>query len=223
MHVSGNPLDFLLVFLAGITLSFTPCVYPLIPVTAGYIGVNAGGSRRRGFVYSLIYTSGIAVTYAGLGLLAALTGKLFGSVSAHPATLSLVGIVIMLFGFSMLTGKAPFFAGAGKSAKAGNGGYASLFVLGLTSGLIASPCVAPALGSILVYIASTRDILYGTSLLLAFAYGLGATLMLVGTFSTVLLHLPRSGRWMILIERSAAFILIAVGAFLVVSGIRRLL
>ncbi|HOW42230.1 MAG TPA: cytochrome c biogenesis protein CcdA [Candidatus Omnitrophota bacterium] len=222
MHLSGNPLDYLIVFLGGITLSFTPCVYPLIPVTTGYIGLNAGGSKLKAFSLSFVYVSGIAVTYAALGLLASLTGKLFGRISAHPATLIVVGAVFVLFGLSMLDVFAVYFPAVSRLEKIKGHGYHSIFLLGLFSGLIASPCVAPALGAILVFIATTRNVVYGTSLLLVFGYGMGLLLILAGTFSTVLLHLPRSGKWMVYVERVCAAVLMGTGAFFIITGIGRL-
>ena len=101
MTLSGNPLDYLWVFLGGVLTSFTPCVYPLIPVSAAYIGTREGVSRAKGFTLSLTYVSGIALTYSCLGLLASLSGLLFGRVSSHPITYIVVGIVIIIFGLSM--------------------------------------------------------------------------------------------------------------------------
>ncbi|MGE5308619.1 MAG: cytochrome c biogenesis protein CcdA [Deltaproteobacteria bacterium] len=220
MRLSGSPLDYVFVFLGGVTLSFTPCVYPLIPITASYIGVTAKGSRMRGFLLSLIYTSGIAVTYAALGLAASLTGRLFGAVSAHPVTRLAVGITFVLFGLSMFkvfTVRFPSLA----TVKSGKKDFFSVFLLGLTSGFIASPCVAPALGAILVYIASTRNLVYGATLLLVFAYGIGLTLIIVGTFSAALLNLPRSGKWMMWFERLAASVMVAIGLYFIADAIRR--
>jgi thiol:disulfide interchange protein DsbD len=223
MHLSGNPWDFVLVFLGGITLSFTPCVYPLIPVTASYIGITAGGSKLKGLALSLLYVTGIAITYACLGLVASLTGKLFGMVSVHPVTRIAVGVIFVLFGLSMFKVFAVYFPQAVPLRNRGHKGYFTILLLGLTSGLIASPCVAPALGAILVFIAGTRNLVYGITLLLAFAYGLGLSLILVGTFSTMILHLPRSGRWMMLVERVSASVLVAFGVYFIIDGIRRIL
>ena len=223
MHLSGNPLDFVLAFLGGITLSFTPCVYPLIPVTASYIGITAGGSRLKGFALSLLYVTGIAITYACLGLAASLTGKLFGMVSAHPATRIVVGATFILFGLSMFKVFAVYFPQISRLQNAGKKSYYAILLLGLTSGFVASPCVAPALGAILVFIGSTHKVVYGMTLLLAFAYGLGLSLIIVGTFSTMILHLPRSGKWMMLVEKVSASVLVAIGLFFIFDGVRRIL
>lgn len=102
MNLLGSPLDYFIAFLGGVLVNFTPCVYPLIPVTVGYIGVRASGSKRKGFILSLIYVTGVAFTYSILGLLASFTGTLFGKVTTHPITYLFAGGVIILFGFSLL-------------------------------------------------------------------------------------------------------------------------
>lgn len=209
--------------MGGVALSFTPCVYPLIPITAGYIGINAGGSKWRGLLLSLIYVTGIAITYSALGLAAALTGRLFGTISAHPATRIIVGLIILLFGLSMFKIFALYFPNIIQLQRSEKKNFFSILVLGLTSGLIASPCVAPALGSILLYIGSTRNVLYGTTLLMTFAYGIGFTLIIVGSFSAILLRLPKSGKWMLVVEKLAAAVMVAIGLYFIYDGIRRLL
>jgi thiol:disulfide interchange protein DsbD len=94
--------------------------------------------------------------------------------------------------------------------------------LGLTSGLIVSPCVTPALGAILVFITTKKNIFYGITLLMTFAYGMGLTLILVGTFSTIILHFPKSGKWLVHVERICAIILIGVGVYFIYNAIRRI-
>ncbi|MBI5145323.1 MAG: sulfite exporter TauE/SafE family protein, partial [Candidatus Omnitrophica bacterium] len=220
MTLAGNPLDYLWAFLAGMAISFTPCVYPLVPITAGFIGIKAGGNKIKGLFLGFIYVTGIAVTYSLLGLIASLTGKIFGSISSRPITYLFTGIVIILFGFSMLgLFKIPFL-NLVKPAGSKKEGYFSVFFLGLSSGLVVSPCLSPALGSILAYLITRKNIFYGTTLLLTFAYGMGVLLILVGTFSTLLLAFPKSGRWMEHIKKICAFIIIAMGLYFVVTGLK---
>ena len=222
MNVPVNSVDYLQAFLGGIIVSFTPCVYPLIPVTAGYIGVNATGSKIKGFVLSLIYVTGIAVIYSILGILASFTGTFFGKVGAHPVTYFLVGTVIILFGLSMLE---LFIIPNNKLIKAPamrKQNYFSVFVLGLSSGLIISPCLTPVLGSILAYLATKRNVLYATTLLFSFAYGMGLILILAGTFSAVLVNLPKSGKWMVHVKKVCAIVLIGMGVYFIFVGIGRI-
>jgi len=222
MNLSGSPLDYLFAFLGGILISFTPCVYPLIPITVGYIGVKAGGSKLKGLVLSLVYVTGIAFTYSVLGLLASLTGTIFGRISSSPITYFFVGGVIILFGLSMLDLFRIPLPNIIKLTKFKKQSYFSTFILGLSSGLIASPCLTPVLGSILVYLTAKKNLLYGVTLLFSFAYGMGLMLILVGTFSAVLINLPKSGKWMLYIKKIFSFVLIGMGIYFIYAGIRRL-
>ncbi len=222
MNLSGSPSDYIFAFLGGIAVSFTPCVYPLIPVSVSYIGAKST-SRRRGFVLSLVYVSGIALTYSILGLIASLTGKLFGSLSSHPFAYILVGLVICLFGFSMFgLPKVSFNSGPKVSVPyPGAKNYVSVFILGITSGFIVSPCLTPVLGSILSYLATRKNIFYGMSLLVSFAYGMGLILILSGTFSGFLSNIPKSGKWMVYFQKLAGVVLLVTGIYFIYSGIRR--
>jgi thiol:disulfide interchange protein DsbD len=222
MALSGSPWDYLYVFMGGVALSFTPCVYPLLPVTVGYIGISAGGSKLKGLFLSFIYVSGLALVYSVLGLVAALTGKMFGKISAHPFTLVAVGAAFIVSGLSMFNIFEAYFPLIIKLTRVKRKGIFSVLVLGMISGLVASPCVAPALGAILIYLAASRNVVYGMSLLLVFAYGMGLTLILVGTFSTVLLHMPKSGRWMLVIEKVCGSVLIGAGLYFIIIAIRRM-
>ena len=98
------------------------------------------------------------------------------------------------------------------------GGYLSVFLLGLASGLVAGPCTAPALGAILVYVASRQNVVYGASLLFSFAYGMGFLLILTGTFGAFFLRLPKSGAWLTGIKKAGGFILIAAGEYFLIQA-----
>lgn len=221
MNLSGSPFDFVLAFAGGVLVSFTPCVYPLIPVSVGYIGVSASGSRLRGLSLSALYVTGIAVTYSLLGLLASLTGTFFGSISANPITRIVVGVIIIIFALSMLDLFAIRLPGI-KAPGLKKGNYLSTFLLGLASGLIVSPCLTPVLGSILLYLATKKNMAYGMFLLVSFAYGMGLVLILVGTFSSILVNLPKAGRWLNYIKRFFAVLLIISGLYFIINAIRGL-
>jgi thiol:disulfide interchange protein DsbD len=218
MNLSGSPLDFLWAFFGGVLVSFTPCVYPLLPITVAYIGAASVDSRIKGFTLSLIYVAGISITYAILGLVAVLTGSIFGQFSSLPLVRIIAGIIIVIFGFALWTDrgfKLPVFK-LPLLKKPGN--YLSCFILGMASGLVISPCTAPVLGSILVFVATQRNFVYGALLLFSFAYGMGLLLILAGTFSSILAALPKSGRWMEVIRKIYAIILIVAGVYFVFSG-----
>lgn len=221
MSPSINPFDFLEAFLGGIGTSLTPCIYPLIPITAGFIGVSSSGSKFKGFILSFVYVTGIAVTYSMLGMIASLTGTLFGRISTNPVTYIIVGIIIISFGFSMLD---LFVMPQAKGVKFHNHkkhNYFSTFLLGLSSGLVASPCLTPVLGTILVYLATKKNLLYGATLLFSFAYGMGLVLIVIGIFSGMLINLPKSGKWMIFVKRIWAAILMLMGLYFIYSGLGR--
>ncbi|MFA6349680.1 MAG: cytochrome c biogenesis protein CcdA [Candidatus Omnitrophota bacterium] len=223
MILSGNPVDFVLVFAGGVLMSLTPCVYPLMPITVGYIGANSANSRLKGFTLSLIYITGIAITYSFLGLVASLTGQIFGQISAHPWTNILVGTIVIVFGLSMLdviTVRLPSFSFKFAGFKKGN--YLSTFLLGLVSGLVIAPCLSPALAAILAYLTTKKNVAYGMMLLFSFAYGMGMILLVLGTFSSIITAIPKPGKWLEYIKWLGAFVLIVMGAYLIFSGIRRL-
>ncbi len=222
MILQGNFLDYIIVFGGGVLISFSPCAYPLLPVSIGYIGARSSDSKIKGFILSLVYVSGIAITYSVLGLIAALTGKLFGRIATHPISNLVVGIVFIIFGLTLLElfNLSPPQISVKKS---GRKGLLSVFVFGLISGLAIGPCVAPALGAILTYIASKGNVFYGASLLLVFAYGMGLLLIVAGTFSGFLLSLPKPGRWLILVKKIGGIILIVAGVFFLLKAGRIIL
>lgn len=221
VNLSGGPFDFLIAFFGGVLVSFTPCVYPLIPISAGYIGVRSIGSKGKGFALSLIYVTGVAVTYSLLGVIASLTGTFFGALSTNPVSYIIVGAVIIIFGLSMLDIFTINIPGAVKLPALKKGNYFSTFFLGLASGFIVSPCLTPVLGSILFYLTTKKNILYGATLLLSFAYGMGLLLIIIGTFSSELINLPKAGKWALIIKRAFSAALIAFGLYFIYTGIRR--
>jgi len=222
MTISGNPVDLLAVFVGGLLVSFTPCIYPLLPVTVSYIGVEAGGSKRTAFILSLLYVCGIAVVYSLLGLIASLTGTIFGKFSSSPVTHIFLGVVIIIFGFSM----SGFFSipvlKLIKIPQLKKGDKFGAFVLGLTSGLVASPCLTPVLGSILLYLTVQKRLFYGSLLLFVFAFGMGTSLIIASIFSSAFLSMPKLGKWMKYVSKILALVLIFSGLYFIAEGIRRI-
>jgi thiol:disulfide interchange protein DsbD len=222
MNLSGDPFDFVLAFLGGLATSLTPCVFPLIPVTASYIGARAAGSRLKGFTLGFIYVTGVAITYAGLGIAASVTGAVFGRISAHPFARLTVGAIICIFGLAMFDLFNLALPQASRLPSLRKGCYFSTFILGLSSGFLIAPCTTPVLGSILVLLSQNGNVVYGGFLLLCFAYGMGAILLASAVFSTLVTALPKAGSWMTVLKKVYAAILLAVGAYVIVDAIRRL-
>jgi thiol:disulfide interchange protein DsbD len=196
---AGSLSAVFVVFAAGVLTSFTPCVYPMIPVTVTFIGGAAQGSRRRAVFYSLIYAGGLAVVYASLGVAAALFGKTFGSFTRTWWIYGGVGLLFLFFGVAMLGWIAipvPGFAGKVQTEGTRRGGPLGALLIGIAAGFVAAPCTAPVLAALLVYVARTRDVLWGGTLLLVFSIGLSLLLVLLGIFSGMLSSLPQAGAWM---------------------------
>jgi cytochrome c-type biogenesis protein len=204
-------------FGAGLLTSLTPCVYPMIPITAGIIAGTAGDqpSRARVVTLTLTYVAGLALLYALLGLLAGLSGTLFGTVSASPWARFATANLLLIFGLAMLD-VFPLAAPRRLTVWAsslGGGTYPAVFLLGATSGIVAAPCGAPAFAAVLTWVSGTGSALLGFVYLFVFSLGMTALLVVVGVFSGVLARLPRSGRWMVWIKRVAGVILIAMAQY----------
>ncbi len=219
MNLQSNHLSFIGAFLGGVLVSFSPCVYPLVPVTLGFIGVKAGSSRLRGLTLSLVYVLGLAITYSVLGLIASLTGRLFGQISSHPFSFLIIGNACIIAGLSFLDVINIGFTGIRLQNKIKmKGDILSVLLLGMVSGLIAGPCTAPALGTILLYVATKQNIFYGASLLFVFAYGMGFLLILVGTFSAFFINLSGSGVWLARLKKLSGFILLGIGEYFLIKA-----
>lgn len=211
---AGSLSAVFVVFAAGVLTSFTPCVYPMIPVTVTYIGGAAGGDRRRAVALSLTYVFGLATMYAALGVAAAMLGKIFGEFTRNPWVFGAVGLVIAGLGLGMLgvfTIPALMTGLQGQGAR--RGGFLGAALMGVAAGFVAAPCTAPVLGLLLAYVSQTRNVVWGGSLLFTFALGLGLLLMLLGIFSGLLTSLPKAGRWMDLVKKGFGFAMLAIGAF----------
>ncbi len=209
-------------FGAGVLTSLTPCVYPMIPITASVIAGTAreGQARARTIGLTLTYAVGLATLYASLGALAGVTGTLFGTVSASPWALLAIGNLLLLFAlvmFDVLPVPIPrrLMEWAGTR---GGGSYGAVFLLGASSGVVAAPCGAPAFAVVLTWVAATQAGLMGFVYLFAFSLGMTAILVAVGLFSGTLSRLPRSGGWMVLMKKAAAVIMLGMAQYYFVKA-----
>jgi len=205
----SNILRFIFVFILGLLMSLTPCIYPMIPITAGILQAQASKSLFKNFMLSLSYTVGIATTFAVFGLSAAFTGNILGRLLMHPLFVLFIVIVLSYFAFSMLglyEIYIPNFLQSGASANV-NGSYISAFVFGAVSGSVASPCLSPGLALLLTIVAALGSKILGFLLLFTFGIGLGIPLLIIGTFSSSLNVLPSSGYWMIEVKKLFGFML----------------
>ena len=151
-------IAFLFCFLGGLISVFTPCIYPLIPLTISYMGSQSTGSIRRGFINSLFYVLGMAMVYSFLGVIAALVGSAFGSFGSHPVVLVILIILFAYFTFAMFGYYEIKMPGAFQSAKqkavTKKSSFAGMFLFGIAAGLVASPCLTPIIGTLLGLIAT---------------------------------------------------------------------
>lgn len=213
----GTFLAFLFVFIAGFLTSLTPCVFPMIPITISIIGAqSANQSKSRSFALSLAYVFGIATTYSTLGVVAASTGALFGAFLGNIWVVSAIAFIFFLMALSMF-GLFEIQVPAFLRNKFGNSqtgtGIPGAFVAGLFAGIVASPCIGPVLVGILTYVAQTAQLFLGFTLLFTFAMGLGVLFLALGTSTSLLNKIPKSGPWMDGIKNIFGVTFIAVGLY----------
>jgi thioredoxin:protein disulfide reductase len=218
---SANPfenkglfLTFILVFLGGLALNLTPCIYPLIPITISYFGGQSQGKKGSVVAHAVLYVVGMAMTYSILGVIAAFTGSLFGAALQYPPVLIGIALVMVLLALSMFNVyelRVPVFLNkfAGGSQK----GFFGTFFMGLTCGIIAAPCIGPFVLGLLTYVGDRGNVLLGFSLFFVLALGLGVPFLFLGIFSGSLKRIPRSGAWMVWVRTIFGFILIAMAIY----------
>ncbi len=206
-----------LAFLAGVAMSLTPCVYPIIPVTVAVIGASSAGSKLRGFLFSLVYVLGLSLTYAALGAAAATSGALFGSFANHPAvriTVAVIFGVLALSMFDVFYIQMPPSIQSKLSGRKG-AGVVGVFITGLASGLVVGPCVGPPLVGLLLYVANLGDQVAGFFIMWSFALGMGLLFLALGTFSGLAASLPKAGRWMEWVKYTFGVLLAAAALYFV--------
>jgi len=216
--LAHNPvLAVVTLFGAGLLTSLTPCIYPMIPITAGLLAGTTQGNtaRSRAVALTLTYVTGLALFYAVLGLLAGLSGSLFGTISANPWARFATGNLLLIFALAMLD---VFPVSAPRrllqwAGSLGGGSYPSVFLLGATSGIVAAPCGAPAFGVVLTWVAGTRSAVLGFLYLFVFSLGMTALLAAVGISSGTLATLPRSGNWMVWIKKAAGVVMLGMAEY----------
>lgn len=215
----GWLVTFAVVFLAGILTSFTPCIFPMIPITLAVLGAKTAGRKKlTGFLLSVTYTLGIAFTYAALGLFAASTGKLFGSLLGHPVVVGFIALVFVAMALSMFglyDIQVPAFIANRLGNKKTENGFVGAFLTGLFAGIVASPCVGPVLIGVLTFVAQSQDLFLGFWLLFTFALGMGLLFIALGTFSQISKLLPKSGPWMNRVKYLFGVVFIIMAAYYV--------
>lgn len=205
----------LFALILGLLLSLTPCIYPMIPITVGILQAQGTKSVIKNFLLAATYTMGIATTFALLGLAAAFTGQIFGSLLAKP--LFVWGLVLfLLYLAGSMIGFYDMYIPAflqPRSQQYKGGSLLSVFLFGAVSGTIASPCLSPGLFLLLTLVTTLGSKIIGFLLLFAFGVGLGIPLLIIGTFSSSLNVLPSAGMWMVEVKKFFGFIMIGMCFF----------
>ena len=224
-QLSANPAIALpVLFIAGVLTSFTPCIYPMIPITVAVVGGQSVGDvappRSRVVLLTLTYVLGLALVYSILGTIAGLSGTIFGSISSNPwlyfamanllilAALVLLDAVPLRVPSSLLT----------RAASAGTAGkFSGAFVMGAVSGLVAAPCSAPVMAAVLTWVTTTKRGVLGFVYLFTFSLGMCALLIVAGLFSGTIARLPKAGVWMVWVKRVFALIMISVAEYYLIQ------
>ncbi|MBC7693034.1 MAG: sulfite exporter TauE/SafE family protein [Methylotenera sp.] len=236
--VSSGLMAVLIAYFGGVLSSLTPCIYPMIPITVSVVG-GIGPAHPSGKAYrpswkhlltrGSAYVLGMTLIYSLLGVVAGLTGKVFGTLTNTSGWYIGLGAIMTLAALTMMD-VIPFdpqmwieqvkrrFGGQRKShvhVHNAEMGFLGALTLGASSGFIAAPCTTPVLTVILAFIAKTQSVGLGLSLMIAFSLGLGTLLIVIATFAGALQRLPRSGQWMKTIKVVSGFVLLVFAQYLI--------
>lgn len=212
-------LSVAIIFAAGLLTSLTPCMLSMLPITIGYIGGYEAKSRWQAAAQSTWFSLGLATTLAGLGIIAAFVGQVYGKVGIGlPIIVSIIAIIMGLNLLEALPLSFPSFSGIDLISKDLPHGVRS-YLLGLTFGLVASPCSTPVLATLLAWVAATKDLILGGILLLSYTAGYVTPLILAGTFTASIKKLLELRRWSSWINPISGALLVGFGVFSLLSRI----
>ena len=204
------------IFLGGMALNLTPCVYPLIPITVSYFGGRSSKGKRETFVHGLCYVGGLALTNSSLGVVAAFTGGLMGAMLQNPFVLSAVALILLIFATSMFgfwEFKLP--RGLTQAASRSYTGYFGSVFMGITLGVVAAPCIGPFVLGLLTWVAGMGNPYLGFLVFFTLSVGLGVPLFVLALFSGKLDRLPRSGEWMVWVRKLMGWVLVGMAAYFI--------
>lgn len=212
-------------FLGGVLTSLNPCIYPMIPITAAIVGGTSsadapGAPRSRTVLLTVTYVLGLAGLYSTLGLIAGMSGTMFGAISTNPWLYFLMANLLLLSGLMLLDVipvPVPQWA-LDRASRAGTAGrYGGAFVMGAVSGVVAAPCGAPIMAAVLTWVTTTQSAALGFVYLFSFSLGMCALLVGVGLSSGFLTRLPRSGAWMTWVKKGFGFLMLGVAEYYLIK------
>ena len=206
-------LGFLAVFLGGLALNLTPCVYPLIGVTIAYFG-NQGGGPRRVMYLAIVFVLGIALMFSSVGVAVAMSGGLFGAAMQNPFVLVALAMMLLTlaassFGLFVLQPPQWMLQRAGSA----HPGYAGALLMGLGMGVVAAPCIGPIVLGLLLMVERSGSALFGFALFFTLAIGLGLPYIGLAMAAGHIRRLPRSGEWLTWIEHLFGFVLVGLALY----------
>lgn len=217
LEESGLFISLILIFLGGLALNLTPCVYPLIPITIGYFGGQSEGNTGKLFMLGLFYVLGMALTYSVVGVITSLSGAVFGTLMQNPIVIIVIAAVLVALALSMF-GMYEFKMPDSWVTKAGGAksGVFGAFFMGLTMGIVAAPCIGPFVLGLVTAVAAKGDPVYGFFMFFTLAVGLGTPYLFLAIFSGKLKSLPRAGFWMEAVKHIFGFILIGMAIYFII-------
>ena len=212
---AGLWLTLLGIFLGGLALNLTPCIYPLIPITVSYFGGQGGKMGGKPVIHGAFYILGLAITNSVLGVTAALSGGMLGSALQSPIVLVMVAAILIALAFSFFGfWELRIPAGLTNLAARNFGGYFGTLFMGLTLGIVAAPCLGPFILGLLTYVGQKGDPFLGFLYFFVLSIGMGLPLAVLAVFSGAADKLPMSGTWMIWIRKALGWVLVGMAGYL---------
>lgn len=212
---------FAALFLWGLALNLTPCVFPMLGITVSIFGARRREAAGRVIANAVVYVLGICVTYSVLGAVAAATGGIFGAALQNPwvnVGLGVLLIALALSSFGLYEMQAPAWV-LDKAGGANTGSLAGLFVSGLAVGVVAAPCVGPIVVGLLLALAKRADVGFGLASMFTLSLGLGFPYLFLAAFSNLIQKLPRSGEWMDWVKKLFGLVLATWGLTYILLGL----
>lgn len=227
---TGSWLLFPALFIAGLLMNLTPCVYPMIPITLNVLAhahaqnEKAGQAKEHPMLHALLYVVGIVLAYASMGVIAGMTGSLFGGLLQNKMFNIFLAVLMFFLGLSMLG-----VVDLSRLQNLGNriplskqSPQAAVLTMGAVSGLVAAPCTGPVLSLLLILVGQTKDPLYGFTLMSIFAAGFGAPYLVLGLLSHHIKRLPRAGKLMNLVKNIFAALMFALALYYLKSALTQI-
>lgn len=213
---AGLLLSLFGIFLGGMALNLTPCIYPLIPITVSYFSGKSEKVKSHVIMHGLFYILGLSITNSILGVSASLSGNLLGSALQNPILLVIVACIMIFMGLSFFGVWEIRLPGIlARATRRNYSGYFGTFFMGLTLGVVAAPCLGPFILGLLTYVGQRGDPVLGFLYFFILSIGMGLPLTVLAIFSGAIDRLPRSGDWMIWVKKVMGWVLLGMAMYMI--------